>query len=1295
MNSRSVGPLLGILFALFTLVWVSEASAQAAPAITCTADGILKCSAPEEKKSHWCFDRQLDTFASAVGTPPIAIDGKPGGQSADVDDPDVSHRMDEISSKLGSGVEVLIATVPDPIDSGFQYFFDTTIEALQTGIEATGYYRDQSWLPWVDRTLIDPAGNARAQACRWHVPGVILFRAAHGASGARNRVVLLVGETPTWGVQSQALRAALTFANRLAGQTTVKILGPWFSGGAPSLRRGIEAFCSNRDCPDFQITTGTATSTGSAKVFAGSPLRLIYRAATIPDDHQQCAMYALLINHGVECMRRERVVDCASCQPDADSLCQLERVAMLREAGTAYGRSGSPGALCGFEPEVEIDFPLHVSSVRDAYDLSEEADRARRSESRPGRRTALSASLSERSKARDTESEPSPKTTYAEDTILAHLLSELANEGIRYAGVLASDSADAIFLSRKVRDVAPDVRLFLFGADILFHHPTYQRDLFGSYVVSAYPFFGADDFSHGPARRHRHLPFESSLAQGVYNAALLSFGNREALEEYNFFGTGSAAIPGEDLPIWITAIGRSGPAPITAVKSCDEIADRRINTNVDCDRGLGKGNGTRPNSAPERTWTLHVDPDVTPPVLWQAVLVSIALFSLLDGRAMGARMTAFEKEVRDARAATKCDHAADRVAAVTAVAGKIAFYDVVRKGVAAVGLGYMVLVQRLALATYSESRGVDNIIPMLVMVLGLIALADSLRRGAMALSLWFRRTWQLTELFQSEVNSTTSGDTIGSRRVRRMWPVFRACGRSASYFLRGNRERGRIGMLSESLAHSVAVGVAFAAVGAGLAFGAVTMLTASRETLAALVGLRQASDPGTAMAVLRALPLLSGVSPSAPLLLALLSLGILVTARMARLGLVLDVTLMTPEAPSAFLDGAPLPLTFLLGGPAGGKTARATPGPQEERFMSTLLRPTASPAVYVSILSCVSLPVALFILRRPSTFENTVGSVVLLGLLAFVAVTLLGTLLQFLTYWRAFRDLSGTLLTLSISPAFAWVARPLAEPVDKQVSKWPNDTLRASVVLEIARRLSGLVGAFVPEHGGPVDNAGVALDQALREDDEHARRHHRDRATRLLLAYGAAVYAALERQLARGGDVLVKDGEPSGASDGLPGEGATGDEDRPHWNPFSIAEPKKRARAKYAAGYVTTCVALVLNRHVRQVRYFVSGMTGAAVALLLAVVLYAFQPHRLFLTCIWGLVGAGALSSLVVYLDLERNALLSRISRTPSRVVLDTSLVLRVLTWVVLPLLSVAAVQYPQLGNTIFSWIEPFTRVLR
>jgi len=49
---------------------------------------------------------------------------------------------------------------------------------------------------------------------------------------------------------------------------------------------------------------------------------------------------------------------------------------------------------------------------------------------------------------------------------------------------------------------------------------------------------------------------------------------------------------------------------------------------------------------------------------------------------------------------------------------------------------------------------------------------------------------------------------------------------------------------------------------------------------------------------------------------------------------------------------------------------------------------------------------------------------------------------------------------------------------------------------------------------------------------------------------------------------------------------------------------------------------------------------------------------------------------------------------TPGKLTWDGALAVRIVTWVAFPLLSVAAVQYPELANQAFAFLEPFTRAL-
>src|SRR5262249_49862380 len=132
-----------------------------------------------------------------------------------------------------------------------------------------------------------------------------------------------------------------------------------------------------------------------------------------------------------------------------------------------------------------------------------------------------------------------------------------------------------------------------------------------------------------------------------------------------------------------------------------------------------------------------------------------------------------------------------------------------------------------------------------------------------------------------------------------------------------------------------------------------------------------------------------------------------------------------------------------------------------------------------------------------------------------------------------------------------------------------------------------------------------------------------------------------------------------------------------------------------AQGFVTTVIAVLVNRHVRQFRSYLYALTVAALVFLLAFVNYPFEPHRLLLTYIWVMMGSVVGSGFWIFVQLDRNPLLSAITGTKAELTLDGAFAIRVLTFGVFPLLSVAAAQFPETSGVLFRWLEPVTRALR
>jgi len=131
--------------------------------------------------------------------------------------------------------------------------------------------------------------------------------------------------------------------------------------------------------------------------------------------------------------------------------------------------------------------------------------------------------------------------------------------------------------------------------------------------------------------------------------------------------------------------------------------------------------------------------------------------------------------------------------------------------------------------------------------------------------------------------------------------------------------------------------------------------------------------------------------------------------------------------------------------------------------------------------------------------------------------------------------------------------------------------------------------------------------------------------------------------------------------------------------------------------FVAGVVSLLINKHVRQFRHFLYTTTGCAVLLLIAISSYPFEPHRTLLTCCWILMVAVVLTCLWVFVQLDRDPLLSSIagnSESAGRISWDKNFAYRIGVWVLLPLIGLLAAQYPAVANELALVLEPFTRVL-
>jgi hypothetical protein len=199
----------------------------------------------------------------------------------------------------GYELDFVVALVPDPIDSEMPAAFDQALDGIQRGFANRFFLLDRRWLPWQSSPAATPPPPSQNVLHRVS-PGLLLFRRdglvrddpleaeprcltatadLHGEPEHCLVGVFLVGETPKRGIHQAAFLQALRLIRALSGGSaqpaaaatgaepapagsvpTVKVIGPSFSGSADSLRRAVRLARLALGPMNFEIVTGSATA---------------------------------------------------------------------------------------------------------------------------------------------------------------------------------------------------------------------------------------------------------------------------------------------------------------------------------------------------------------------------------------------------------------------------------------------------------------------------------------------------------------------------------------------------------------------------------------------------------------------------------------------------------------------------------------------------------------------------------------------------------------------------------------------------------------------------------------------------------------------------------------------------------------------------------------------------------------------------------------------------------------------------------------------------------------------------
>jgi len=511
-------------------------------------------------------------------------------------------------------VRFLIATVADPIDSHLPLSFDLSLAAILRGIERHGFVLDSYSLPWRDELQqAGRAGSTTTAAPHNRRPGVVLCRKVKtpvdcSKSGLKTEllVLLLVGETPTAGIHKEAMLAALdlVLAWQLpvpAGQTRhcakVRVVGPSYSGSAPSLCLALEAWKTEstavRQCLAgstpirVSLVSGSATAVSpKAFDFPGShtaDFNICFHATVVPDS---VAMREVL-KHLVE-----------------DRKIPAREIALLVEGNTSYGAAtlrrssqystsnkdsetpvgDAPPGVDDFSKDVlYLPFPAEVGRLRSEYE-KQQSSQSDAAGQHAVAKTNLDIPQEPPRFAQDAVPRFSPAIAPVADLTLESLLSTISRRGIRAVGLLGTDSLDLLFLAQQIRRHTPGVQLFALEGDVLFYHARHVADFDGMVLAGTYPLFVANQsWTASLDGGRRYLQFPTNSAQGIYNATVAQLNTSEQripLLEYAYpFQTDSEIDSGQKSaspPLWLTLVGDGGFWPVRPLCWTERAAPKEI-----------------------------------------------------------------------------------------------------------------------------------------------------------------------------------------------------------------------------------------------------------------------------------------------------------------------------------------------------------------------------------------------------------------------------------------------------------------------------------------------------------------------------------------------------------------------------------------------------------------------------------------------------------------------------------------------------------------------------------------------
>ncbi len=419
-------------------------------------------------------------------------------------------------------IQFVIASLPDPVHTHMALLFDRGIEAIESAAQASGFLFSRAWMPWdisthnesTDFTVRLALSDYRQRV--ESLPGLMIFRKSAGEKTSQDHAILfvfVVGETPTGGLHVEQFQNALKIRQSIlfgdeadTSETMLRIYGPAFSGslgslaailnspgndkfskiiirsGSVSSNRAVEDFCASTQ---VQASNDESTRNESTKTPGPAKSKPDFATFQFSDTYQEFYLGRYFL---------------AQSRHNLHS-----HIAILSEDETAFGSQEKREEQNEDEchnaappdfPFVRLYFPREIAQLRDAYqqNLKTQAQPANSNASAQPQ-SGLSLSLGVTGNDDDSVASYSPlQTPLSQESIMHAIVAALRKEHAKVVVIRAADPLDVIFLARYLRLNYPQARLVTVGADLLAINAFVDPRFHGILAVTPYPLFTGTEF---------------------------------------------------------------------------------------------------------------------------------------------------------------------------------------------------------------------------------------------------------------------------------------------------------------------------------------------------------------------------------------------------------------------------------------------------------------------------------------------------------------------------------------------------------------------------------------------------------------------------------------------------------------------------------------------------------------------------------------------------------------------------------------------------------------------------------